>query len=309
MPTYWRVRLGKAGVYTADCFSQGFIGVNFGIDRDVTSDLAEDWREFNAKYVPYLLELDPSRPKVSAGLASAQVWTAARGIAEGDFVLSRGDGDTYRVGVVSGPYEFAAGVELPHRRAVEWTGESLQRSDMSNVLAASLASPMTVITLASYADELDALRAGKGPQIAVIGGEQVENPLAFAIEAHLEDFLVKNWNHTSLGLDYDILEVDGEIVGQQYQSDTGPIDILARSKDGKTYLVIELKRGRASDSVVGQTLRYMGYVREALAEPSQEVKGVVIALEDDPKLVRALSETPNISFYRYRVNFSLESSD
>jgi len=289
MPTYWRVRLGKAGAHTAACFAQGFIGVNFGIDCDVTSDLADDWREFNAKYVPYLLELDPSRPKVSAGLASAQVWTVAKGVMEGDFVLSRGDGDTYRVGVVSGPYEFVAGVELPHRRAVEWTGESLQRSDMSNVLAASLASPMTVITLASYAGELDALRAGKGPQIAVIGGEQVENPLAFAMEAHLEDFLVKNWNHTSLGLDYDILEVDGEIVGQQYQSDTGPIDILARSKDGKTYLVIELKRGRASDSVVGQTLRYMGYVREALAEPDQEVKGVVIALEDDPKLVRALS--------------------
>jgi restriction system protein len=50
----------------------------------------------------------------------------------------------------------------------------------------------------------------------------------------------------------------------------------------------------------------MGYVREALAEPSQEVKGVVIALEDDPKLVRALSETPNISFYRYRLDFRLD---
>ena len=33
---------------------------------------------------------------------------------------------------------------------------------------------------------------------------------------------------------------EGETVGQQYQSDTGPIDILAVSKDKKELLVIEL---------------------------------------------------------------------
>ena len=94
------------------------------------------------------------------------------------------------------------------------------------------------------------------------------------------------------------------MVGQQYPSDTGPIDILAISKDRMTILVVELKRGRASDVVVGQVQRYMGYTRE-LAEPNQNVQGVIIALEDDKKIQRALSVTQNIEFYRYEVKFKL----
>jgi restriction system protein len=38
---------------------------------------------------------------------------------------------------------------------------------------------------------------------------------------------------------------------------------------------------------------------------NQEVKGVIIGLEDDIKLTRALSVTNNIEFYKYKVNFSL----
>jgi len=37
------------------------------------------------------------------------------------------------------------------------------------------------------------------------------------------------------------------------------IDILAVSKDQKELLVVELKKGRASDVVVGQIQRYMGF--------------------------------------------------
>ena len=84
------------------------------------------------------------------------------------------------------------------------------------------------------------------------------------------------------------------------------MDILAISKDKKKLLVVELKRGRASDSVVGQVQRYMGYVVEVLAEANQEVHGVIIALEDDLKIQRALKVTRNIEFYRYIINFKLE---
>ena len=84
------------------------------------------------------------------------------------------------------------------------------------------------------------------------------------------------------GEEYEIYEVDGERA-QQYQTDTGPLDILAISKDQRTLLVVELKEGEASDAVVGQILRYMSYVQEELAEENQMVKGMVIAHEDDPK--------------------------
>ena len=119
--------------------------------------------------------------------------------------------------------------------------------------------------------------------------EDVEDPSVFALERHLEDFLVANWVQTPLAVDYKLYEEDGEVVGQQLPTDTGPMDLLAVSNDGSELLVIELKKGRASDSVVGQVQRYMGYVKEALAEDHQTVRGMIIALEDDLKIKRALS--------------------
>ena len=64
-------------------------------------------------------------------------------------------------------------------------------------------------------------------------------------------------------------------------------------------------KGRASDNVVGQIQRYMGYVLEELAKEHQIVKGVIIALEDDLRIKRALAVTLNIEFYRYQVSFKL----
>ena len=84
------------------------------------------------------------------------------------------------------------------------------------------------------------------------------------------------------------------------------MDILAISKDKRTLLVVELKKGRASDAVVGQLLRYMGYVKDELSEEGQMVKGIIIALTDDQRLRRALTLLPGIvDFYRYEVNFNL----
>ena len=70
-------------------------------------------------------------------------------------------------------------------------------------------------------------------------------------------------------------------------------------------LVIELKKGRVSDYVVGQIQRYMAYIKEDLAENGQIVKGVIIGLDDDLRIKRALSVTNNIEFYKYKVNFTL----
>ena len=44
------------------------------------------------------------------------------------------------------------------------------------------------------------------------------------------------------------------------------MDILAISKDKSELLVVELKKGRASDVVVGQIQRYMGFAQYELAE-------------------------------------------
>ena len=116
---------------------------------------------------------------------------------------------------------------------------------------------------------------------------------------------MQNWAQTDLGKEFDIFKEDGEQVGQQYPTDTGPLDILAISKDKKRLLVVELKKGRASDVVVGQILRYMGYVQDELAEDGQTVTGVIIAMDDNERIRRALSMVQNVEFYRYQISFKL----
>ncbi|MFY0057105.1 hypothetical protein ABTP94_18930, partial [Acinetobacter baumannii] len=61
----------------------------------------------------------------------------------------------------------------------------------------------------------------------------VEDPVAYAMEKHLEAFLAQNWAQTELAQTFRIYEEDGELVGQQYATDAGPIDILAVSRDGQ----------------------------------------------------------------------------
>ncbi len=82
---------------------------------------------------------------------------------------------------------------------------------------------------------------------------------------------------------------------------------MAISKDKKEYLVVELKKGKTSDVVVGQTLRYMGFVKNDLAINGERVRGVVIALEDDLRLRNALSMVPDIDFFRFQIDFKLLS--
>jgi restriction system protein len=101
-------------------------------------------------------------------------------------------------------------------------------------------------------------------------------------------------------------EVNGK--RKKYRTDTGEVDIFAISKDKKEYLVIELKKGRASEKVVGQIQTYMGFIKEEVAKNNEKVKGLIIALEDDLKIKRALSISPDIEFYRYEIKFDLIKS-
>ena len=132
-----------------------------------------------------------------------------------------------------------------------------------------------------------------------------QETVTFALERHLEEFMIENWSRTEIGAKYDILSDGVDLVGQQYQTDTGRIDILAVKKDVSEYLVIELKKGRPCDSVVGQIARYIGYIVAEVADENQEVKGAIIALDDDLRLRRALQVMPSVIFYRYEIQFRL----
>ena len=304
MKSYYRVMLGQKSVHADECIAGNFIGTDFDIHQNLTNKLPEEWREFNKEFIPVFLAARPEKTKIGAGLACAALWTVSKQIQNGDVVLCPDGTGKYRVGEVNGGYYYEPSNILPHRRPVTWLNVTIERTSMSEALRNSTGSTGTVSTVSKHREELEKLIGGVSTPKLISTDVSVEDPSSFALEEHLEDFLVKNWAHTEFGKDYDIYEEDGE-KAQQYQTDTGPLDILAISKDKKRLLVLELKKGRASDAVVGQTLRYMSFVRDELAEEGQTVLGVIIAHEDDQRIRRALAMTPKITFYRYQVSFKL----
>lgn len=309
MKSYYRVMLGKKSVHAETCVADSFIGADFDINQNLSSELPENWRDFNSKFREVFKANHPGKSNVSAGLACGFLWTICKGINIGDIVICPDGTGSYHVGEVVSNYLYQPDGILPHRRSVRWHSKRIERDTMSDALKKSSGSIGTVSNISAYAVEIESLLSGEFKSPIISNDPTVENLSEFALEKHLEDFLVQNWKQTELGRDYDIFEEDGELVGQQYQSDTGPMDVLAIKKDKSQLLVVELKKGRASDAVVGQILRYMGYVKQELAEPNQTVKGVIIALDDDTKIRRALAITPDISFYRYEVSFKLIRSN
>jgi restriction system protein len=248
------------------------------------------------------LDQNENSSKIAAGLACATVWKLINVMKEGDIVVCPDGKNSCFIGEISGGYVFDIENHMPQRRLVKWSENKIDKSLLSNDLKKSIYSFQTLKDINKYAAEIESLH--KTPNES-LESETEKSYLYFGLEKHLEEFLIEHWNKTELGKHYEIYRQNNEIKGQQFPCDTGYIDILAISKDQKELLVVELKKGRSSDRVVGQILRYMGYVKTELATAEQNVKGVIIALEDDLRIKRALSVTNNIEFYRYEITFKL----
>ncbi|MGB7240823.1 MAG: endonuclease NucS domain-containing protein [Sulfitobacter sp.] len=302
---YRRIMLGRKSANSDDAIKGGFIAAGWLPDHDLTGKFPEEWRDFNRDMIPVYLETYPDKSKVAAGLACGMLHTICKGARVGDIVMTPDTDGNYHFGEIAGDYYYDPDYELPHKRPVKWYEVTVHRNELSQALQNSVGSVGTVSTVTKHAEEIEAIIGNRATPVLVARDETIEDPSVFALEKHLEDFLVANWPQTLLGRTHDIYTEEGEMIGQQYPSDTGPIDILAISKDLRELLVVELKKGRASDNVVGQVQRYMGYVLSELAEENQTVRGVIIALEQDKRIEHALRVAPNIDFYRYQVKFEL----
>ena len=126
----------------------------------------------------------------------------------------------------------------------------------------------------------------------------------FAFERDLQNYLVQNLGLLEPGLKlYE--DEDGAFNGVEFPAGRRYIDILAVGTDG-AYVVIETKVSRAYDRVVGQVLRYMGWVKENLAGEAS-VRGVIVASEISKDLILATSSVGNIRLVEYEISFSLKS--
>jgi restriction system protein len=222
------------------------------------------------------------------------------------------------VGKVTGParYDpsFAAGTGIsgftyPNVLPVEWQKDFQPRTFKEMVFGIQT---LYEVTQQEYGEWVSPV--GKDVSFPGAAGtpEQVQE---FVFERHLEDFMAKNFDaifEGKLKLCHDPAQNEP---GQQYETgEVGRIDLLAQSMDEKEFVVIELKKGMPSDEVVGQTLRYMGWVKCNLCRNDQSVRGIIISpkkavARPDPQLEYALKMAPAIEHKLYTIQFSLSSAE
>ena len=138
-------------------------------------------------------------------------------------------------------------------------------------------------------------------------GEEIESRAEFELEKYLHEFIVSNFERIDFGQKLEIYKDEDGQTGSEYPTSAGYIDILCRDKLSGDLVVVELKKGQISDKVVGQTQRYIGWVRENLAK-GKRVRGIIIARDFDDKLRFALPTDPKIEVKTYEVDFRLRNA-
>jgi restriction system protein len=83
----------------------------------------------------------------------------------------------------------------------------------------------------------------------------------------------------------------------------GRIDLLVEDLDTHELVVIELKRDKSPDEVVGQLCRYLGWVQEHLAKDIQKVKGIICVHRSSEKLRLAVSAVSTVDLFEYTLSF------
>lgn len=145
---------------------------------------------------------------------------------------------------------------------------------------------------------------GDGEEIRDLISEEVaqqledRSDLLVGVEAQLRDYLAKNLNKLEVGLNLWTVtppSVELTISGKR-------IDILAKDKDGCP-VVIELKRDRAYDRVIGQALMYQALVADYFNE--DRVRIAIVASTIENELRWAASRQADVKLFQYELSMQL----
>ncbi|WKZ32339.1 MAG: endonuclease NucS [Thermodesulfobacteriota bacterium] len=244
----------------------------------------------------------PDKPQATKSLYANMIWAFYHEIKPGDIVIARrGRKILAAIGKVSRSAFYTPGKNPIHYHShfIEVAWQDFPRDKVFSTVVF----PMHTLTEFSE-EQFHNLLEGSGIQFQPDVSAAIEDLNAFVLEKYLEDFIVSNFDTIFKG-ELKIYEDEEGNDGQQYATEIGPIDILAVDPTSKAFVVIELKKGRPSDSVIGQVLRYMGWVKQNLCAANQAVKGLIICRDPDPKLSYALEMTKNVLVRYYSVSFKL----
>lgn len=300
---YYKIHLGQKNSYANIGVEQNIIGIGFNmpdlsglLSKEV--DLKESIRNLYS-------QTNPETSKGSVASATGMIFRFLNQMEIGDIVIvPLGDG-TYKVGEIISDYLYRKDLEkIPHTRNIQWKA-TLVKDKFSENLKNTMGAIGTISDITHHSTEIEALLSGNEAKIESVNVSIDQSE--FALEKHLEEFIIDNWSKTEFANDYDLFKDDeGEIIAQQFPTEVGYMDILAIKKDKSEILVIELKKGRSGDAVVGQTLRYITAIRKEIAEENQKIRAIIITGQDDKKIRYSIEPLSGIiEFMVYTVQFSL----
>lgn len=291
---YNRIMLGRGGMYADQCRSEGFIGVDFISDLDLTNRLSESWQEFNKQHIPIWLESHPDKSKTAAGLACGNLWTVCKGLQIGDVVLSPNGKGEYYVGTIVSDYYYVAGDILPHRRRVKWFDNTISRVKMSENLRHATGSIGTCSEVSSYANEIEQLmNCGENttPTAHTITKQFHERDLhkLLCTSLRAKNIYAKTIFHekTTKKSDPALIWVHPDIVGveiERFENET-TLSILKAVEPNEIVKLysFELKRSIDSDNQLKQ------YFFQALSNSSWANYGYLVAYEITDSLYDEMS--------------------
>ncbi len=117
----------------------------------------------------------------------------------------------------------------------------------------------------------------------------------FGLERDMQEAMRETITQLESGLEI----IDG---GVERKVDSGFIDILAKDSNG-AFVVIELKAGKASDSVIAQTLGYMVDIADAEGLEINQVRGIIVAKSFNKRIETAARAVPSLTLKAYTYSF------
>lgn len=300
---YYKIHQGPQNAHARLAVEQGFVGIGYNMPDMSKINLSDP--QIRELIRNLYIETHPQATNQAIGSGSGAVIRFITSLQNGDILLvPLGDG-TYKVGELIGDYYYAGPDQvIPHRRNVRWYA-TLDREKFSQPLKNTLGAIGTLSDITHQSIEIEALLSGDNVRVESIQANVDQSE--FALEKHLEDFLIENWNNTEFGTEYKLMtDEDGGLIAQQYQTEVGPLDIIAIKNDRSEILILELKKGRSGDAVVGQMLRYITAIKKEVAEPNQNIRAVILTGQDDKKIRYALEALNGlVEFMVYKINFSI----
>lgn len=248
----WVVRCGGDSAFEQEAYEQKFVGIGWGKLGDVSKfETVEDLRKHYAETHPG----DKVRSQINC---SSQVFSFSKKIQKGDLVAlpikSRG---AIAFGKVIGEYQFVKDAHhyVAHQRKVEWIGQPIPRSSISQDLLYTFGAFLTVFRAERNDAEnrVRALLEGKKLSLTTLpsneGSDDVEDQVnldAIATDQIRKLITQKFSGHALSKLVGEILRAQGYKVQISPEGPDGGVDVLAGSgKSGfeAPLIAVQVKSG------------------------------------------------------------------